>query len=96
MKPLKDKTIRKERWCVHNKTITGIYERCLICNPIKPKKEKSIKVIVKYNKDGTEEYFYNGIVLRNPEPKKDEDPRKFISEAPSFEEYLKKRQAEGN
>jgi hypothetical protein len=36
----KNKTIRKEKWCVHNKTITGIYERCLICNPIKPKKEK--------------------------------------------------------
>jgi len=33
---------------------------------------------------------------RDPEPKKDEDPRKSISEAPSFEEYLKQRQAEGN
>jgi hypothetical protein len=33
---------------------------------------------------------------RNPDSYKDEDPRKSISEAPSFEEYLKKRQAEGN
>lgn len=33
---------------------------------------------------------------RNPDAYKDEDPRKSISEAPSFEEYLKKRQAEGN
>jgi hypothetical protein len=33
---------------------------------------------------------------RDPEPHKDEDPRKSISEAPSFEEYLKQRQAEGN
>jgi hypothetical protein len=30
---------------------------------------------------------------RDPEPKKDEDPRKSISEAPSFEEYLKSREA---
>lgn len=33
---------------------------------------------------------------RNPEPKDDEDPRKSISAAPSFEEYLKQRAAEGN
>jgi hypothetical protein len=33
---------------------------------------------------------------RNPDAYVDEDPRKSISEAPSFEEYLKKRQAEGN
>jgi hypothetical protein len=33
---------------------------------------------------------------RDPEAYEDEDPRKSISEAPSFEEYLKKRQAEGN
>ncbi|KAG7359090.1 hypothetical protein IV203_015679 [Nitzschia inconspicua] len=33
---------------------------------------------------------------RNPDAYQDEDPRKSISEAPSFEEYLKKRQAEGN
>ena len=33
---------------------------------------------------------------RDPEAYKDEDPRKSISEAPSFEEYLKQRQAEGN
>lgn len=32
---------------------------------------------------------------RDPEPYKDEDPRKSISAAPSFEEYLKQRQAEG-
>ncbi|KAL7464903.1 hypothetical protein ACHAXS_005227 [Conticribra weissflogii] len=33
---------------------------------------------------------------RNPETYVDEDPRKSISAAPSFEEYLKQRQAEGN
>lgn len=33
---------------------------------------------------------------RNPDAKDDEDPRKSISAAPSFEEYLKQRQAEGN
>ena len=33
---------------------------------------------------------------RDPEPQENEDPRKSISEAPSFEEYLKQRQAEGN
>eukprot|EP00529_Nitzschia_sp_RCC80_P042301 CAMPEP_0113467186 /NCGR_PEP_ID=MMETSP0014_2-20120614/14681_1 /TAXON_ID=2857 /ORGANISM="Nitzschia sp." /LENGTH=78 /DNA_ID=CAMNT_0000359479 /DNA_START=136 /DNA_END=372 /DNA_ORIENTATION=+ /assembly_acc=CAM_ASM_000159 len=33
---------------------------------------------------------------RNPDAFEDEDPRKSISEAPSFEEYLKQRQAEGN
>jgi hypothetical protein len=33
---------------------------------------------------------------RNPEAYQDEDPRKSISDAPSFEEYLKQRQAEGN
>ena len=32
---------------------------------------------------------------RDPEPHKDDDPRKSISEAPSFEEYLKQRAAEG-
>lgn len=32
---------------------------------------------------------------RDPEPFQDEDPRKSISEAPSFEEYLKQRQAGG-
>lgn len=32
---------------------------------------------------------------RDPEPKDDPDPRKSISAAPSFEEYLKKKQAEG-
>jgi uncharacterized surface protein with fasciclin (FAS1) repeats len=33
---------------------------------------------------------------RNPEPMKHEDPRKSISAAPSFEEYLKQRAAEGS
>ncbi|CAB9497412.1 expressed unknown protein [Seminavis robusta] len=33
---------------------------------------------------------------RDPDAFVDEDPRKSISEAPSFEEYLKQRQAEGN
>lgn len=33
---------------------------------------------------------------RDPETYVDEDPRKSISAAPSFEEYLKQRQAEGN
>jgi hypothetical protein len=33
---------------------------------------------------------------RNPDAKEDEDPRKSISAAPSFEEYLKSRAAEGN
>ena len=33
---------------------------------------------------------------RDPETYQDEDPRKSISAAPSFEEYLKQRQAEGN
>jgi hypothetical protein len=33
---------------------------------------------------------------RDPDAKKDEDPRKSIGEAPSFEEYLKQREAEGN
>jgi hypothetical protein len=33
---------------------------------------------------------------RDPEPKVDADPRKSISAAPSFEEYLKQRKAEGN
>lgn len=32
---------------------------------------------------------------RNPDAKDDEDPRKSISAAPSFEEYLKQREAEG-
>jgi hypothetical protein len=32
---------------------------------------------------------------RNPDTYQDEDPRKSISAAPSFEEYLKQRQAEG-
>ena len=32
---------------------------------------------------------------RDPEPFEDEDPRKSISAAPSFEEYLKQREAEG-
>jgi hypothetical protein len=44
--------------------------------------------------------FYRGaggmFDTRDPEAYEDEDPRKSISEAPSFEEYLKKRQAEGN
>ena len=31
---------------------------------------------------------------RDPEPKTDKDPRKSISEAPTFEEYLKQQQAE--
>jgi len=33
---------------------------------------------------------------RNPETMEDEDPRKSISAAPSFEEYLKQRAAEDN
>ena len=33
---------------------------------------------------------------RDPAPFVHEDPRKSISAAPSFEEYLKQRQAEGN
>lgn len=33
---------------------------------------------------------------RDPDALVHEDPRKSISEAPSFEEYLKQRQAEGN
>eukprot|EP01082_Thalassiosira_pseudonana_P013245 g11649.t1 g11649 contig6:293360-294244(+) len=33
---------------------------------------------------------------RNPGSYNDEDPRKSISSAPSFEEYLKQRQADGN
>eukprot|EP00536_Pseudo-nitzschia_multiseries_P014139 jgi/Psemu1/37691/gm1.37691_g len=33
---------------------------------------------------------------RDPEPFEDEDPRKSIKAAPSFEEYLKAREAEGN
>lgn len=33
---------------------------------------------------------------RDPEAYQDEDPRKSISEAPSFEEYLKQREAGGN
>jgi hypothetical protein len=33
---------------------------------------------------------------RDPEPVNHEDPRKSISQAPSFEEYLKQRQAAGN
>jgi len=32
---------------------------------------------------------------RDPDTKDDEDPRKSISAAPSFEEYLKSRDAEG-
>jgi hypothetical protein len=32
---------------------------------------------------------------RDPEPMKHEDPRKSISEAPSFEEYMKQRQQGG-
>jgi len=32
---------------------------------------------------------------RDPDTKDDEDPRKSISAAPSFEEYLKQREAEG-
>lgn len=31
---------------------------------------------------------------RDPEPKDDPDPRKSISAAPSFEDYLKRRQEE--
>lgn len=31
---------------------------------------------------------------RDPEAREDEDPRKSIGEAPSFEEYMKMRQAE--
>lgn len=31
---------------------------------------------------------------RNPNPKDDPDPRKSISAAPSFEEYLKQRKAQ--
>eukprot|EP00585_Thalassiosira_rotula_P011519 CAMPEP_0196141048 /NCGR_PEP_ID=MMETSP0910-20130528/8626_1 /TAXON_ID=49265 /ORGANISM="Thalassiosira rotula, Strain GSO102" /LENGTH=74 /DNA_ID=CAMNT_0041402071 /DNA_START=38 /DNA_END=262 /DNA_ORIENTATION=+ len=33
---------------------------------------------------------------RDPDAMDDEDPRKSISAAPSFEEYLKQREAEGN
>jgi hypothetical protein len=33
---------------------------------------------------------------RDPEPMEHEDPRKSIKEAPSFEEYLKQRAAQGN
>jgi hypothetical protein len=33
---------------------------------------------------------------RNPDAMDDDDPRKSISAAPSFEEYLKARAAEGN
>eukprot|EP00521_Asterionellopsis_glacialis_P000932 CAMPEP_0195247732 /NCGR_PEP_ID=MMETSP0706-20130129/1145_1 /TAXON_ID=33640 /ORGANISM="Asterionellopsis glacialis, Strain CCMP134" /LENGTH=76 /DNA_ID=CAMNT_0040299299 /DNA_START=39 /DNA_END=269 /DNA_ORIENTATION=+ len=33
---------------------------------------------------------------RNPDAHDDEDPRKSISAAPSFEDYLKQREAEGN
>lgn len=32
---------------------------------------------------------------RDPDAFEDEDPRKSISAAPSFEEYLKQREAEG-
>ena len=32
---------------------------------------------------------------RNPDSYQDEDARKSISDAPSFEEYMKQRQAEG-
>ena len=33
---------------------------------------------------------------RDPEARVDEDPRKSIAEAPSFEEYMKQRAAGGN
>lgn len=33
---------------------------------------------------------------RDPEAYEDEDPRKSISDAPSFEEYLKQREQQGN
>lgn len=33
---------------------------------------------------------------RDPDAVDNEDPRKSISAAPSFEEYLKSREAEGN
>lgn len=33
---------------------------------------------------------------RDPEAQDNEDPRKSISAAPSFEEYMKQKQAEGN
>ena len=33
---------------------------------------------------------------RDPEARVDEDPRKSIGEAPSFEEYMKQRAAGGN
>ncbi|CAM9546259.1 unnamed protein product [Heterosigma akashiwo] len=34
---------------------------------------------------------------RDPEPKEDlDDPRKSIKAAPSFEEYMKQKQAQGN
>lgn len=45
-------------------------------------------------------FYYRGAGgmadTRNPDAKDDDDPRKSISAAPSFEEYLKARAAEGN
>lgn len=43
--------------------------------------------------DGEPEIGAGGMAdTRNPDTYEDEDPRKSISEAPSFEEYLKSRQ----
>lgn len=46
-----------------------------------------------FGEDGPKKGAGGMFDTRDPEPKKDEDPRKSISEAPSFEEYLKSREA---
>lgn len=49
-------------------------------------------------KDDGEKHIGTGGMAdtRDPDAKDDPDPRKSISAAPSFEEYLKQRQAEQN
>lgn len=49
------------------------------------------------NAEGEKKLGSGGMAdTRDPEASDDEDPRKSISAAPSFEEYLKQREAEGN
>ena len=55
------------------------------------------KLIVGSGGEGEPKLGSGGMAdTRDPEEMTHEDPRKSISAAPSFEEYLKQREAEGN
>ncbi|CAM9740385.1 unnamed protein product [Pylaiella littoralis] len=56
---------------------------------------RSNVVLLRAKEDGEKHVGTGGMAdTRDPEPRDDPDPRKSISAAPSFEEYLKQKQAE--